>query len=494
VRDRANDAVRVDGRELRAKVVAEGGNLGFTQEGRVEAALAGVRLETDSVDNSAGVDLSDHEVNLKIALAPLVQTRALPRDQRDRLLFESADAACASVLEHNRAQALGLSLDELRARLDREGFLWSIEQLCRAEGLRPEQGSLPDAAELEARHGGLVRPELAWLLGVAKLHLQRSLLADPGWQLPAFAEHLYTAYFPKPIAEASPKVTASHRLRREIGAMVATNRLIDAGGVTLMPLLCRELEAPPPRVADALLLAHEILTGIDYRERVLAQPGVARSAVYDALFVLDAAVRGVARLLVRRAVGSPPRERIARWQAALTELRALRTELPSQSESLRGEERVARLTASGLSADLARDVAGAAVAPLGLSIVWVSEESGAPLPAAAIAFTALGERTGLNWAYERIARAWPSDPWDRVELELLRGELFDLHAALAADVLREPPSEPLAAVERFLAPRAPLLERIAELRRRALASDRPSALAAVTKALQRLRPAPGSSP
>ncbi len=487
VRDRANDAVRVDGRELRAKVVAEGGNLGFTQEGRVEAALAGVRIETDSIDNSAGVDLSDHEVNLKIAVAPLVQSGALSAAERDRLLHEAADEACARVLEHNRAQALCLSLDELRARLDREGFLWSIEQLCKAEGMRPEQGSLPGAAELEARHGGLVRPELAWLLGLAKLHLQRALLADSAWRLPDFAESLYTTYFPAAIASAKPRAIAEHRLRREIGAMVATNRLIDAGGVTLMPLLCRELEAPAPRVADALLLAHEVLAGFDYRERVLALSGVPRSAVYDALLVLDAAVRGVARLLIRRTTGAPPRERIARWQAALGELRALRTDLPSQSEATRGEERVARLAASGLSPDLARDVAGAAVAPLGLSIVWVSEDSGAALPATAIAYTALGERTGLNWAYERIARAWPTDPWDRVELELLRGELLDLHAALAAEVLREPAADPLAAVERFLGTRAELLERIGDLRRRALSSDRPSALAAVTKALQRLR-------
>ncbi len=487
VRDRANDAVRVDGRELRARVVAEGGNLGFTQEARGEAASAGVRLEMDSIDNSAGVDLSDHEVNLKIALAPLVQSGELTLAQRDALLLEIADETCARVLAHNRAQALCLSLDERRSKLDREGFLWSIEQLCKAEGMSPAQGSLPDAAALEARGGGLRRPELAWLLGLAKLHLQRALLAAEVWQLPEFAEALYQGYFPERLAKAFPQALQRHRLRREIGAMVATNRLIDAGGVALVPLLCRELEAPVAGVANALLLAHEILASFDYRERVLAVPGAQREAVYDALLVHDRAVRGVARLLVRRAAVAPTLERVVRWRAALTELHALRADLPAQSALTRGEDQLARFASRGFPEDLARDVASAAVADLGASILWVSEETGAPLSATAIAYMALGERTGLNWAYDRIARAWPTDSWDRVELELLRGELLDLHAKLAGDVLSGGGGEALDAVERFLAPRAALLARIEELERRALASDRPSAIAAVTKALQRLR-------
>jgi NAD-specific glutamate dehydrogenase len=120
-------------------------------------------------------------------------------------------------------------------------------------------------------------------------------------------------------------------------------------------------------------------------------------------------------------------------------------------------------------------------------MLLVSEQTQAPLAATAIAYTALGERTGLNWAYDRIARAWPTDPWDRVELELLRGELLDLHAGLTGDVLRTGPADALAAVNAHLAGRAALLARIEDLQKRALSSDRPSALAAVTKALTRLR-------
>jgi glutamate dehydrogenase len=486
VRDRANDTVRVDGRELRARVVAEGGNLGFTQDGRGEAAAAGVRIEMDSIDNSAGVDLSDHEVNLKIALAPLVASGRMTRAERDALLAAIADETCERVLDHNRAQALVLSLDERRAKLDREGFAWATEFLCRAEGMSPAQGKLPDAATLEARGGGLYRPELAWLLGLAKLQLQRALLAAPTWELPPFASALYDAYFPARLARAHPEALEQHRLRREIGAMVATNHLIDTGGVALIPLLCRELEADAHVVANALLLAHEILADFDYRERVLASPAE-REAIYDALLVQDRALRGVARLLVRRGIASPAPERVARWRAGLAELRALRADLPAHSALTRGDDVRGRFAARGLGDELAREIAGASVADHGVSMLLVSESGDAPLAATAVAYTALGERTGLHWAYDRIARAWPSDSWDRVELELLRGELLDLHAALTAEVLRTPSRDAGEAVAKFLGERAALLTRIDELQKRALSSDRPSALAAVTKAMQRLR-------
>jgi glutamate dehydrogenase len=256
--------------------------------------------------------------------------------------------------------------------------------------------------------------------------------------------------------------------------------------VALIPLLCRELEAPAPRVANALLLAHEMLAELDYRERVLAAPRVQRDAVHDALLIHDRAVRGVARLLVRQSRLEPTPEAVARWRAALRELRALRADLPAQSALTRGGDEIARFAARGLPEELARDVANAAVADLGASILWVSEDAGAPLAATAIAYTTLGERTGLNWGYDRIARSWPTDAWDRVELELLRGELLDLHARLTMAVLSGGAGDPLAAVERYLAPRAELLARIEELQRRAATSDRPSALAAVTKGLQRL--------
>jgi len=486
VRDRANDAVRVDGCELRARVVAEGGNLGFTQDARGEAAAAGVRIEMDSIDNSAGVDLSDHEVNLKIALAPLLASGALTRAKRDALLLELAEESCERVLAHNRAQALVLSLDERRARLDREGFAWAIEFLCKAEGMSPAQGKLPDAAALEARGGGLLRPELAWLLGLAKLQLGRALLAAPQWTLPAFAEDLYTAYFPARLAKKYGEVIAAHRLRREIGAMVATNRLVDTGGVALIPLLCREIEADAHVVANGLLLAHEILADFDYRERVLAS-AAEREAVYDALLVQDRALRGVARLLVRRGIANPASERVARWRAGLAELRALRADLPARSALTRGDDVRSRFVAHGLGEELAREVSSASVADHGVSMLLVSESASASLAATAIAYTALGERAGLNWAYDRIAKAWPSDSWDRVEMELLRGELLDLHAELCAMVVHAGVSDAAAAVALFLAEREPLLTRIDELQKRALSSDRPSALAAVTKALQRLR-------
>ncbi|MBM4385941.1 MAG: cytochrome P450 [Deltaproteobacteria bacterium] len=153
---------------------------------------------------------------------------ALTREQRDALLLALAEESCERVLAHNRAQALVLSLDERRARLDREGFAWAAEFLCKTEGMSPAQGKLPDAAALEARGGSLLRPELAWLLGLAKLHLQRALLAAPSWELPAFAQHLYDEYFPARLARAHPRALA--RERSPLGARGGDEGAAEAAG------------------------------------------------------------------------------------------------------------------------------------------------------------------------------------------------------------------------------------------------------------------------
>ncbi|MDH3686123.1 MAG: NAD-glutamate dehydrogenase, partial [Myxococcales bacterium] len=148
VGDRASEAVRIDAPSLRARVVGEGGNLGLTQAARIEAARAGVRLDTDAIHNSGGVDLSDHEVNIKILLAPLVRTGELDANARRSVLFEVVDDACESVLENNRSQALALSLDELRAKRDPEPFRWSLERLCESAGVTPEAVGLAEHTAL----------------------------------------------------------------------------------------------------------------------------------------------------------------------------------------------------------------------------------------------------------------------------------------------------------------------------------------------------------
>jgi glutamate dehydrogenase len=484
--DRANDAVRIDASDLSTRVVAEGGNLGLTQEARVEAALDGVALNSDAIDNSGGVDLSDHEVNYKILLAPLARGGVLDDERRDELLFDVVDDACARVLAHNRGQALCLSLDERRSRADPEQFSWAVEYLCRAEGMDPAEGRIPDPATLVSRDRGLLRPELTWLLGLAKLHLSRELTASER-PLDLTTEPLYEDYFPSSLATAEGVDIATHPLRREISAMAATNHLIDLGGITLIPSLVRELDVDVATAASLILIARMMIDRFDYRSELTTTPGIDREAGYDAIIEFEHAVRNVARLLARRDWDAITADDVFRWSEGLDRLRSERDQFPAESQMARGEVAATELRNEGFSQEAAQDAAAAPLVDLGLSIIWVSERTGAPVVDAAITYAVLGDRARLNWVYDRMARIRPENSWDRLEMVDLRSEMLDLHGSLTEDALRCGGEDIEVCVDALLADKASLLDRIQDLQHRAATSDHPSAVAAVVKALKRLR-------
>lgn len=242
VGDRANDAVRIDAGQLRARVVGEGANLGVTQRARVEYALAGGRINTDAVDNSAGVDLSDHEVNLKILLA-LMQRRGSGSspDRRDRLLADLTGEVCAAVIAHNREQSLCLSLDEVRSARDMEPFLDVADRLESAGVLDRAAECFPTRKELSARsQAGLTRPELAVLLAHGKLALKRALLDEPDFLGSAEFLPWLRAYFPAALGEACRDVLSEHPLAREITATMLVNAVLNRSG-SAFPGLAGEL-------------------------------------------------------------------------------------------------------------------------------------------------------------------------------------------------------------------------------------------------------------
>ena len=182
VGDHANDACRIAANELRAKIVAEGGNLGFTQQARIEYALAGGRINTDAIDNSAGVDMSDHEVNLKILLQPALARRANRFEQRNRALAAAAGEVAAQVLRDNRDQVLLLSLEQMRSRTDAKAFRDHLTAIEQRGALRRYEEALPSREELRERRGrfpGLTRPELAVLSAYTKIDLFTQLEAAP---------------------------------------------------------------------------------------------------------------------------------------------------------------------------------------------------------------------------------------------------------------------------------------------------------------------------
>ncbi len=240
VGDRANDRVRVDGRELRARVAAEGGNLGLTQEARLEYWAAGGRVDTDAVDNSAGVDTSDHEVNIKILLDALVKKGAVRgRDERNRILAQMTEEVAGLVLADNEGQALALSLDACRSAREYEAFVGFVDEMAASGLLHRGDESVPSREELLAspqKERGLPRPLLCVLLGYSKMSAFQQLL-ETDFPDSAAGRPFLDHYFPRLLRERFAEHFERHVLRREIIATCAVNHMINRGGFALVPRL-----------------------------------------------------------------------------------------------------------------------------------------------------------------------------------------------------------------------------------------------------------------
>jgi glutamate dehydrogenase len=286
VGDRANNALRVNGRELRAKVVGEGGNLGFTQRGRIEAAQHGVLLNTDFIDNSAGVDTSDHEVNIKILLNDAVQRGELSFDQRNTQLAAMTDEVerlvlsdnyrqnqAITVMEHMSAQRLGSNAHFIRT-LEEEGLLdRQIEFL-------PSESEL---AERKARHQGLTRPELSVLLSYSKIKLFQQLLDSDVPEDPYLSQEL-VRYFPEPLRKTYAANMQRHRLKREIIATVVTNSMVNRMDATFVLRMQEDTGQSPAAIAKAYSAVREIVASRDIWAQIEALDGkVAEEVQVDAL-------------------------------------------------------------------------------------------------------------------------------------------------------------------------------------------------------------------
>jgi glutamate dehydrogenase len=270
VNDRANDTVRITGAEIRAKVVGEGANLGLTQRGRIEFASAGGRINTDAIDNSAGVNTSDLEVNIKIALSGAVRSGAIKRDERDRILLDMTDEVAAAVLRNNHLQTLAISIDERRGWGDLGFQTRLMHTLEQAEILDRAIEKLPSDSELAERRKErqpLTRPELAVLLAYAKIGLYAELNKSPVLDDPYLSREL-TNYFPASMRERMADEIANHPLRREIIAAALDNAIINRGGATFAVRLREETGRDAGEIACAFAAAMNVFRFGDFFDAV----------------------------------------------------------------------------------------------------------------------------------------------------------------------------------------------------------------------------------
>ncbi len=454
VGDKTNDAIRINGAQLRCRVVGEGGNLGLTQLGRVEAAIAGVRINTDAIDNSAGVDCSDHEVNIKILLDRIVAAGDLTGKQRNRLLAEMTDDVARLVLRDNYEQNVLLG----NARKQSHGMLGVHQRFMRsleARGLLDrELEFLPSDSELAARDGlgrGLTSPEFSVLVAYAKITLTEDVIATDLPDDPWFAGML-RAYFPPQLDSRYGGLLDEHPLRRELITTFLVNEMVNRGGITFGFRAQEETGASPQQIARAYTVCREIFGLHDFVGRVEALDNQISTDAQTSLYLafrrlLDRAVRW---FLQTRPATIDVAAEVARFGPVVAELGPRMPELTVGAELRQLQDAVADLKRMGVPEPLALRGAALLNEFQLLDITEISTQVASDPADVAPVYTTLSERYAVDAMLTRISQLERADRWQALARAALRYDLYAALESLTVAVLTASPNvpmEPMARIE-----------------------------------------------
>jgi glutamate dehydrogenase len=439
VGDRSNDAVRIDATRLRARVVGEGGNLGFTQAARIEYSLGGGLMNTDFIDNSAGVDTSDHEVNIKILLADAIRDGAIPASGRHQLLNEMTDEVAALVLRHNYRQNMALAVARSQAPSLLHVHARYLRKLIRDKRLSTEQDVLPDEREIAERRSsghGLTNPELALLLAHTKIAagedvLESSLPDDP------YLRRVLDAYFPAPLRARFADRMEAHPLRREIITTSAVNEMIDTSGTTFLFRLIEETGASVPDLTRAWLVAREVFDMPAFWGQV---EGLEGQIGIDAQIMLLLEGRKLTERAARWLLHNrrPPFDIQATVGFFADGVRTVRSGLPKllTGRDLSGfEERRDSYLDLGVPLDLAERVAAMVPTYAAFDIVQVAASAKRGIEETAEVYFDLADRLQITRLRDRITALPREDRWSTMARAALRDDLYAALASLTQDVL-----------------------------------------------------------
>jgi glutamate dehydrogenase len=439
VGDRANDALRVNGSELGAKVVGEGGNLGATQAGRIEYALHGGRINTDAIDNSAGVDCSDHEVNIKILLGDVVESGDMTLKQRDRLLEEMTDEVADLVLRDNylQTQALTVLQSHGMTRTDEQiRFMKEVEQT----GLLDRRiECLPDDEEIaEWRQRGrrFTRPELSVLLAYAKMDLYPALLASDLPDDPDLEGDL-VRYFPVALQERFHDRIMSHRLRREIVATFTTNSIVNRAGITFVRRLAEETGHEVAHVARAYAVARDAFGLRDVWSAIEGLDNKVAAEVQTDMFeeTMLLVERVTSWMLRNRAQPMAIGKNVEAFRPAVEALGKKLPDLVSKARRQSMRRAAERYEKSGVPKATAATVASLRTLAAVCDVIDGAEISGIDAIDVATVFFDVGEELGNEWLRDMVGRLAIEDRWDRLAQQALIEESFQQQRTLTAAVL-----------------------------------------------------------
>ena len=437
--DRANDPVRVDGADLRVRVVGEGANLAFSQQGRIEAARHGIAINTDAIDNSAGVDTSDHEVNLKIPLTALIRTGDMTFKQRDELLAAMTDEVARLVLDDNyqQNQVLGHSRER---RGQRSGAYVRLMAWLEGRGLLDRALEfLPSDAEMKAREKvqeGLTSPERSVLLAYVKLALKEDIAAS---DLPdeAWFTHELRDYFPHRICDVFPRLPESHPLRREIITNEVANSAVNLGGMTFALRAHEETGATMSDTARALVLSREVFDIERYMERIKCLDSKVSTGTQARLHresrrLLDRATRW---FLLERPSGSEVGAEIDRYRPGVAAFEGRMEELLHGGELERFRADVEDLNRLGVPDDLAHWSEGLLSLFAMLDVTDLARESEEDLSHVAGLYFSVSEHFAIDRLLDSISGLPRDDLWDSMARSAVRADVYAAAKGLTSSVL-----------------------------------------------------------
>ncbi len=491
VGDRANDQVRINGSDVRARVVGEGGNLGFTQLGRIEYAMGGGRINTDFIDNSAGVDTSDHEVNWKILLGLAMSRGELTLPQRNELLQSCAADVVDHVLYDNYLQAQILS-QELDFSVERNDAYEDLMQQLVADGeLERAVEFLPNTEEMLERRAngqGMVRPELAVLLAYAKRSIAAELLESDLPDSEYLEQNDLRRYFPPAIVERFGHLISEHPLKRELIATIVANDVVNSAGITFASRMVTETGSHPADVVRAYRIARDVTGAVERWEAIEALDAVIDPRVQSELMRgVDYLVETASRWYLVQSHGERLSEAIDDQRASFAELSSLIWQIGPDPWREEHELDVRRLVAEGVPEGIARRHAFQGELVHGPDIIALAHATGWEVMQVARAFFMLGERVGLDWLEHRLESLPVGTHWQRWAAQSMEDDLFLVRRQLVEKVITEAPEIPVdEAVEAFFVRRAEAEERLQRFIRN-LSVEGVTDLAQFTVALRQVR-------
>jgi glutamate dehydrogenase len=487
--DRSSDAIRVDARELRARVVGEGGNLGFTRRARVEFSARGGRINADFIDNSAGVDCSDHEVNLKILLGLAERRGSLTRAERDELLGAVTDDVVAHVLYDSflQAQIIGQEVERSAARLYAYEDLMDV--LSEHALLDVAAEDLPDAEEIADRRRtgrGMERPELAVLVAYAKRWIARSLersrFIDDPW-----LQRDLRAYFPPAVVERCGELLGEHPLRRQLLCMSSANSVVNALGPTFVSQLVAERGCDPADVVRAYRIARAVTGAAARWDAVERLDGVEPRVQAELMAGVDALVDGATRWYLAWAPEGDLATVIAAGREGFERLAEALGGLGGDERRERRAQAAERLIGHGVPEEVARAHALGAELAQAPDMVAAAAATGRELEDVAKVFFAVGAELRLDWLEGELDGVRAVSRMGRWALLAVREDTSHARRELAQRALEESPGRsPAEAVERFLHSRADAVRRLSAFMRAVSREGEPD-LAGLTLAVRQLR-------